>query len=406
MISFILLISLVACGPKKPKNATLVVPTWTYQSYESCEPRLAEGLESLPFDIATTLNRTDMSRFDAWSSSRAWLITHDLKTVNLSLDLLSDEKQGQIGVQVNGASNGKIYLNQMWTEPQHAMIEEVTGSFIFHPGKHRYDVIEKDLSTMDSRNLTQNSPSYYNLGPVMNPANSNEIFLNIMIGNEARPYRMNLNDSVIRPFASNSGFAYGLNISPNGKKYAFHSDYKIVIGDFETGRETRISTQCEFNFGPKWSPDSSKIAFICEKDYFVANADGSGVRFLGSRKGFSGTVPFMKGHDHHGGNTDRYEWMPDSSGLIHAQMIKGSAELVISNLDGSIEQLTNSPNGSRNVLPILSDDGEWVIYHSNRGAGKKMNDLFILNLSSKEEIQVTDLDDDCNSRHAYGISSK
>lgn len=401
---FILLWTLLtacACAKKESLN----VRHWTNPHVKACEMRLASGLDSLPFAIATTFNRTDQIRYDALMSARPWSIGTDLKVTDLSEGLLDPDHDGQISlfVQAVSADGRTVYLNRLWEEPQHAMLEDALGGFRYDAQHYRLDIWRVGFEGGDAKNLTPtgDSPSYYNGGPTLNPADPNDLMFTAMIGPVSRLYRMNADGSDKRPMISTGGFAYGASASPNGRHYAFHSingHYRVYVGDVATGRETEVRTPCNLNFGPRWSPDSKQIVFLCDNAYWAANADGSNAHLMGSRNGLRHEVPFFRGYDHHAGGTDRYEWTADSTAVVHSRVVGDSTELVRSK-DGSFEQLTFSPPGSSVSHPLVK--GDWVVYHANKANPRKMYDVFLLNLKTKEEIQVTDLEDNCNSRYVY-----
>lgn len=70
--------------------------------------------------------------------------------------------------------------------------------------------------------------------------------------------------------------------SPDGAKIAFMSDrdglFGIWVMNADGSNPMRVSPQngleCEL---PSWTPDSQRLAFDCDVDIFVANADGSNV---------------------------------------------------------------------------------------------------------------------------------
>jgi len=395
---------LLGCAPKKNAKTELVVDTWTNLNIDSCIPRLKSGLGELPFDLGFTTNRTDVRRYDVMASARSWIITQDLEIKDLSENLLIPSKNGQVGVQFTGFSldGTKAYLHQMWVEPQHAMFEEAVGDVLVNQESYRYDLYAMDIATGGLKSLTDNSESYFHQGPLVFSGVPNELFYTARIGNENRLYRMNLDGSNKRPLADSAGYQYGLTFSPDGSKYAFHAvhgKYKVFIGDTRTGNEIEVRTSCDHNFSPIFSPDSSKIVFICDGNYFTARSDGNAVKYLGSRSGASNDIPFAKTFDHHGGGSDRISWMKDSSGIVHGKLIEGRIELVISR-EAGFERLTYSRRGAINVHSQVTNNGQFITYHSNKGDLNNMNNIYYLDLATKEEIQVTEMDKNCNTRYS------
>ncbi|MFP6614857.1 MAG: serine/threonine protein kinase [Candidatus Hydrogenedentota bacterium] len=78
---------------------------------------------------------------------------------------------------------------------------------------------------------------------------------------------INLDGSGPRPFTQpGEGMPYGMNVSPDGKRVAYHlaasSGYEIRVCDLDGGNKTLITKrQGHVFFGPQWSPDGEWIIF-------------------------------------------------------------------------------------------------------------------------------------------------
>ena len=100
------------------------------------------------------------------------------------------------------------------------------------------------------------------------------------------------------------------------------------------------------NWGPNWSPDSSKIAYVSDTDYYVMNRDGTGIRKVNQRT-FA---------EQNGG-----VWKPDGSGLVFEAGDQGNHNLWLVGLDGKPERaLAISPR--MEISPAFSPDGQWVAF--------------------------------------------
>lgn len=387
-----------------PSPKVIVVEKWVYPGDTTCELKLAKTITSLPGDIALVTQRSNLNRYDAINSHRPWRIKANLELFEFGSDLIDPGKEGQIyfSVAAPAPNENAFYFNKTWEDPAQAMSEIAYEGISLDDRVYRSDVFKINFDNNSYLNLTENSPSFYNAGafPYLDG-----ILFTAIIGGEGRTYSVNGTGSEIKPFIQTPGYAYGMALSPDGTKYAFHSEYKVYIGDMASKIETQVKTPCAFNFGPKWSPDSQLIVFKCgsdndHPDIWAARRDGSDVHFLNGLGGYSSAVPFMEGYDFHGGGSDRITVTKD--GPIHGKKIGSSVELVLSKFDGTQIQLTHTSE-TQNTYPQVSPDGLWLLFNSKISTGP-MN-LMLMSLSDFSTQQITAMDQHCNTRMAYWMSS-
>ena len=186
--------------------------------------------------------------------------------------------------------------------------------------------------------------------------------------------------------------------SPDGSKIAF-SRATYTYRDVGGGVTERIYTQDIYvmnadgsglreiaddpalDYGPAWSPDGSKIAFVSNRDasvdatyansydIYVTNADGTGepIRITNQP-----------------GNESDLNWSPDGSKLLYVSTADtpafpnpgGDTEIYAMNPDGTgvVSRLTD--NTAYDSTPDWSPDGKEIVFDSNRDGKRaiyKMN---------------------------------
>src|SRR5881628_341468 len=111
----------------------------------------------------------------------------------------------------------------------------------------------------------------------------------------------------------------------------------------------------DYDWGPTWSPDGSKIAFSRGRrdvggveEILVMHADGSGLRNLTS-------------------NPPNWNprWSPDGSRIAFVGVGDGNTEIFVTNADASgLRNLTNNP--ANEGAPAWSSDGTRIAFTSDR----------------------------------------
>ena len=107
----------------------------------------------------------------------------------------------------------------------------------------------------------------------------------------AQAYNMNLDGTDAREVTqAGEGLAYGLSLSPDGSRIAFHlaspSGYQIWTSDVDGGNRVLVAAHEEYlYFGPNWSPDG---------EWLVSGGEDGTLRIWDSASGKELRV--LKGH--------------------------------------------------------------------------------------------------------------
>lgn len=140
---------------------------------------------------------------------------------------------------------------------------------------------------------------------------------------------------------SATGFAYGVELSPDGLKVAYHitSDperpgYEICVVDIASKQLTLIASDHQYlHFGPVWSPDGQWLLYVrCEhlqdpghdrSDLVISRADGSEHRQLttGQRQWFAAALGTP---ERHSSGSNIAIWSPDGRSVTGTLLLPDS----------------------------------------------------------------------------------
>ena len=222
----------------------------------------------------------------------------------------------------------------------------------------------------------------------------------------------------------------GISVAP---KIVFGSsrnggNHDIFTMDLDGSNQTRLTTSLAYDDQPKWSPDSSKIAFMSGRDgnleIYTMNADGSGQTRITNNvaaDGFpawspNGTrIAFVRGNlinpstfeiyvmDANGSNQVRLttdsvidavpSWSPDGTKIVF--MSGGSSvfdpnafEIYRIDADGNNRtRLTN--NSVVDGQPSYSPDGTKIVFGSGNALNPNGIEIYVMNADGTNRIQLT-----------------
>jgi TolB protein len=176
------------------------------------------------------------------------------------------------------------------------------------------------------------------IAPFYTPAlliGDSQMLVQVVKNRVGQIYRMNLDGSAAVDFTrAGEGLPYGLTLSPDGKRVAFHlaspHGYQVWTSDLHGQNRQLIAAHPDhLYFGPRWSPDGQRIVYHdCQfrsdpghdwSDLCINRSDGSEHRVLtrSQSQWFGATYGPAEAK---GGGSNLPVWTPDSKVLFSRRM--------------------------------------------------------------------------------------
>jgi TolB protein len=298
---------------------------------------------------------------------------------------------------------GKATILSSYNPPENADWEEKHKTFRHE--KWLVDTCLLDMATGKVTNLTAvERVSNYNSGLFFWPGDPKKLGFQAVIDGISVPFSMDLDGRNKKNLSKGkAGFTYGFVASPDGKRIAYHKNYQVYLANADGTDPVHVKTGKPFNFVPQWSPDGSRLLFLAGEHYdchpHVVSADGTGLKKLADRQGYSGVMQFLDVPDFHSGSSDVPVWSADGKWIYYTAKVGKSVELMRVNLAGKVEQLTTSKPPAIHYHPRPSPDGKWIVFGSTRNQGQRQ--LFILPSEGGRPIQVTNVPAGWAAMHAW-----
>jgi TolB protein len=290
-----------------------------------------------------------------------------------------------------------------WEDPENAIWEEEHQGFRLTQG-YRYDMYLLEMATDKLTNVTAiERVSDYNAGLWFWPNDPSKLGFNPIINGIAKPFIMDIDGRNKKDLSSGSeGFTYGYSASPNGKKISYHKDYQVYIADTDGSNIKHIETDNPFNFAPQWSPDGDMLLFVSGEHYnchpYIVQSDGSGLRKLADRRGYSGVMTTIDVYNFHGGSSDVPIWSRDGKWVYYTSKFNESIEFMRVDLNEDIEQLTYSETGIFNYHPTPSPDGKlWIIGSTRDGVRR----LYVMKGDGNDIYPITNVPQGYATMHPH-----
>ncbi|MEI2722910.1 MAG: hypothetical protein V9H26_05035 [Verrucomicrobiota bacterium] len=124
-----------------------------------------------------------------------------------------------------------------------------------------HDLDQGTLTEVANRNRLA---PFYGGGPLIN---DHRLLMQVVRRDGAQIFSMNLDGSDAQEFThEGDGFPYGLSVSPDGRRVAFHlatsSGYQVWVSDVDGRNRVQVVADPEhLYFGPKWASDGAWLFF-------------------------------------------------------------------------------------------------------------------------------------------------
>ena len=191
----------------------------------------------------------------------------------------------------------------------------------------------------------------------------------------------------IKVTLTDSGNNYSAKFSPDNKIVYTQGDNMssgIYLMNIDGSNKQLIITDAS---NPIWSPGGKRIAYISAGDLkspqiFIACADGSNSKQL--------TKTYHANWDSGFPNFGNYnpQWSLDGEKIVYQSDVNdGLPEIYIMNSDGR-NQIRLTDTDRRNEDPVISSDGEYIIFTSNRDLSYNF-DIFEMSIDGKNQFPLS-----------------
>src|SRR5262249_55528577 len=300
--------------------------------------------------IGYTMSRTDApGTYPNQDTARAFVVRADGSGATELAPELASKPHQRTSFAGWSPDGRQAIIHQSWESPENGAWEDKHGAWRFSAEHWLLDIILLDMETKKTTNLTAvERVSFYNAGLKFWP--EKQFSFSAMIDGQLRPFRMDRDGKNKKPVSAGPGFIYGASPSPDGKRIAYHRDYRLYLADADGRNAQPVKDDHPFHFIEIWSPTGEWLEYLSGEHYnchpHLIRPDGTGLRKLADRGGYRGVIqPIDKGGDGHSERSDTPTWSRDGKWLYYTAKVGEAVELMRASPGGKIEQLTRSKAG-------------------------------------------------------------
>jgi hypothetical protein len=183
------------------------------------------------YQVGYTAHRTNLpgGQFANLATSRAFVVEGDgsgARQLAPELTRKPDQRAQFAGWSPDG---GQAILLQGWESPANGAWEHQHKQFRFTPEHWLLDIVLLDMRSGKTTNLTAvERVSFYNHGLYYWPNRPERLGFVALIDGQLRPFAMDRDGKNKKALSEGTGFIYGLNASPDGKRICYHKDYRGI----------------------------------------------------------------------------------------------------------------------------------------------------------------------------------
>lgn len=160
--------------------------------------------------------------------------------------------------------------------------------------------------------------------------------------------------------------------APAPQKILFTRNAQLFLMNADGADQTLFNVGAYNAYDPTWSPDGSKVAFVCGLepiDICTANADGTGFAQLTYDSGFN----------------NEPAWSPDGAKIAFTSYRDGDARVYLMNADGSDQTPleVNHPQMAETSSPAWSPDGSRIAF---AGATNGGTEIFAVEINNPSNV--------------------